>query len=438
MRRILNQAFNSPLQQLPRPGIWAGLMLLAFGITAAFGTVQSDITYPGDIHETIEQLAVSTPAAIEPDIDLHVREMRLRRGDTIHRLLAEAGVHDDEAMSFLRENNQAAIVFRQLVPGKTITALVTPAGKLHSLVFPLNGGKDTALIVERKGEGLSAQVRPLELETTISRQSASIQYSLFGAADDAGIPDSIASQLADIFGGDIDFHRDLRRGDKFTVIYETTSHLGKPVRAQRILAAEFINDEKPYRAYWFPGKNGDGGYFTEDGRSVRKAFLRSPLEFSRITSGFSNARYHPVLHETRAHHGIDYAAPIGTRIKTTGDGIIEFSGVQGGYGKMVTIRHAGDRMTVYGHLSGFAPGIRKGMRVSQGDLIGYVGATGLATGPHLHYEFRVAGVHHNPLTIALPDAAPLTSDQLIKFKAHIGTIAPQIAAIGDMRLVMLD
>lgn len=439
MRRILNQAISTSFAQIPRPGVLTGIAILALGMATAFGTVQSDVTFPGQISEVIDQIAVPMPQSVRSVDDQHAREIRIRRGDTLPSLLSEAGVHDEEATTFLRDDDKAAIMFRQLVPGKTFTVVVSSSGSLETLVFPLNGGKDNALVLERKSSGgLSAEIKALELETKISRQSATIQFSLFGAADDAGIPDSVATQLADIFGGDIDFHRDLRKGDKFSVIYETTRHLGKPIRAERILAAEFINGGKTYRAYWYAGKDGSGSYYTQDGRSVRKAFLRSPLEFSRITSGFSNARYHPVLHETRAHHGIDYAAPTGTRIKATGDGIIEFSGNKGGYGKVVMIRHSGDRSTVYGHLSGFAPGIKQGARVSQGDVIGYVGATGLATGPHLHYEFRVAGVHRNPLTIALPDATPLTSNQLAAFKAYIDGFTPQISALSDMHLVMLD
>jgi murein DD-endopeptidase MepM/ murein hydrolase activator NlpD len=265
-----------------------------------------------------------------------------------------------------------------------------------------------------------------------------IRHSLFGAADDAGIPDSVAVQLVDIFGGDIDFHRDLRKGDKFSVIYETVSHLGRPIRAQRVLAAEFVNGEKTYQAFWYQGNGLSGGYYTAEGRSIKKAFLRSPLEFSRITSGFSSTRYHPVFQETRAHRGIDYGAPTGTRVKATGDGFIDFAGNQGGYGKLITIRHPGDKLTVYGHLSGFASGIKRGAHVAQGDVIGFVGATGVATGPHLHYEFRIAGVHRNPLSIALPTATALPSAHLPAFYSRVQDLLPQVDAIRDAQLVMLD
>ena len=423
-----------------RFGLVTGItvLIMSLGMAAAFGTAKNTVVFEGQIAEVVELVDAPSPDRIESAASAHSREIRIRRGDTLSSLLSGMGIHDDEASTFLRDDRKVEILSRQLAPGKTLTAQVTPSGNLHNLIFPLNGGKDNALIITRTPDGFVAVVQDLQLETKVSLQSATIQHSLFGAADDAGIPDSVATQLADIFGGDIDFHRDLRKGDKFSVVYETASHMGKSIRTQRILAAEFINDGKTFRAFWYQHKDGTGGYYTEDGRNVRKAFLRSPLEFSRITSGFSSARYHPVLRETRAHRGIDYGAPTGTRIRTTGDGTIEFAGTQGGYGKVVMVRHSGGRTTVYGHLSGFAPGIRNGVRVAQGDVIGFVGATGVATGPHLHYEFRVAGVHRNPLTIVLPEAAPISPGQLAEFKFQVNELHSQIASVSSMQLVMLD
>lgn len=440
MHPILNYATHFLSGRRSRPGLVTSftIFISSLGIAAAFGSVQNTVVFDGQFSEVIEQISAPSPARMESAATALVREVRIRRGDTLSSLLSSMGIQDEEATAFLREDRKAETISRQLAPGKTITAQVTPTGDLLSLTFPLNGGKDSVLIIQRTQEGFAADVQDLLLETKVSLQSATIQYSLFGAADDAGIPDSVATQLADIFGGDIDFHRDLRKGDRFSVIYETASHLGKPVRTQRILAAEFINDGKVYRAFWYQYGDGTGGYYTEDGRNVRKAFLRSPLEFSRITSGFSNARYHPVLRETRAHRGIDYGAPTGTRVRTTGDGTIMFAGTQGGYGKMVMVRHSGNQTTVYGHLSGFAPGIKGGKHVAQGDVIGFVGATGIATGPHLHYEFRVAGVHRNPLTVALPEAAPISSAQLTAFKSRATQLLSQIASVSNMQLVMLD
>lgn len=437
MITILNQALHS---SFGRRGLVVGVTVLgmSLGMATAFGTAQSTVVFDGQINEVIEQISSPNPGRVGSEADTHAREVRIRRGDTLSSLLSDMGVQDEDAAAFLRGDPSAQALTRQLAPGKTITALVTPAGDLRSLTFPLNGGKDSALVVKRTLGGFSAEIQELQLEARVSQQSATIQHSLFGAADDAGIPDSVAIQLADIFGGDIDFHRDLRKGDRFSVVYETASHLGKPLRTQRILAAEFINDGKVLRAFWYQHRDGAGGYYTEDGRNVKKAFLRSPLEFSRVTSGFSNARYHPVLREIRAHRGIDYAAATGTRVRTTGDGTIEFAGTQGGYGKVVMVRHSGGRTTVYGHLSGFASGIKSGVRVAQGDVIGFVGATGIATGPHLHYEFRVAGVHQNPLAMALPEAAPIPPAQLTTFKSHTNNLLAQIASVSSMQLVMLD
>lgn len=264
---------------------------------------------------------------------------------------------------------------------------------------------------------------------------------MFGASDAAGIPDSVATQVADIFGGDIDFHRDLRKGDRFAVIYESVNHLGRAVRSGRILAAEFVNNGKTYRAAWFADDaDGErtGGYYTAEGKNIRKAFLRSPLEFSRITSGFTSARFHPVLQKWRAHRGVDYGAPMGTRVKATGNGVVEFVGIQGGYGKVVILRHQGRYTTLYGHLSGFASGLRKGSRISQGDVIAFVGATGLASGPHLHYEFRVGDVHQNPLAITLPSAPPLMPQQLVKFQTQIGAHLARLDLIRGFNLAQSD
>lgn len=441
MRSILNQATGpsssrKPSQSFKIAGLGAVVMLLY--MATAFGTAQNTVVFDGKFSEVVEQISLSVPDQIGTETSVHAREVIIQRGDNLTSLLARTGISDEEAVEFLRNDKKAETLSRQLVPGKTFTAQVTHEGTLESLTFPLNGERSQALVVQRMPDGFAANIQALSVEAKLSLKSATIQHSLFGAADDAGIPDSIAVQLADIFGGDIDFHRDLRKGDKFSVIYETSNHLGKPVGTQRILAAEFINDGKTYRAFWNQPADTNGGYYTEAGRSVRKAFLRSPLEFSRITSGFSSARYHPVLRETRAHRGIDYGAPTGTRVKSTADGVIDFVGVQGGYGKVVMVRHPGNRATVYGHLSGFASSLRKGSRVSQGEVIGFVGATGVATGPHLHYEFRVDGVHRNPLTVALPDASPLPTAQLTAFKAAVSDLTAQIESIREVRVALLD
>lgn len=417
-----------------------------FSMVAALGTVNE--ARPTDIPQqlVVERLALPTLSAAADSEQSFLREDRVRRGDTVMGLLQRLGVDDPAAVSFLKGNATTQSLFRQLSPGKNLTVRTGSQGELQSLIFPLNGSKDQALVVERKtteneGERFTAAEQPLALDTQVVMQTAEIRYSLFGATDAAGIPDSVATQLADIFGGDIDFHRDLRKGDRFAVIYESVNHLGRPVRSGRILAAEFVNDGKTYRAAWFAdpdSSQGSGGYYTAEGKNIRKAFLRSPLEFSRITSGFSSARFHPVLQKLRAHRGVDYGAPTGTRVKATGDGTVEYVGVQGGYGKVVILRHQNRFTTLYGHLSGFASGLRKGSRVGQGDVIGFVGATGLASGPHLHYEFRVNDVHQNPLAMALPNAPPLAPQQLELFRTQTGAHLARIDLIRGFNLAQAD
>lgn len=413
-------------------------VLMLAGMATAFGTAPGTVTYQGEFSERVEQVATPTTERIDSNSEKLVRETRIQRGDTVSGLLSRMGVRDEGLLAFLYANSSAGTMFRQLVPGKTLTAQVGPNGSLHSLVFPLNGDKDTALVIQQANNNFAARIQDIPFETRIVSQSASIRHSLFGAADEAGIPDDVALGLVEIFGGEIDFHRDLRKGDSFSVIYEVMDFQGKPVRSKRILAAEFVNDGKQHHAFWYQDNSGTSGYYSAEGQSLKKAFLRSPLEFSRVTSGFSNSRYHPVLREMRAHRGIDYGAPTGTRVKATGDGVVDFAGVQGGYGKVVFIRHPGNKVTVYGHLSGFSQGIRKGTRVSQGDTIGFVGATGMATGPHLHYEFRVAGVHRNPLTVTLPQSAPLSPPLIASFRTHAENMMAQIASIRNWQLVMLD
>jgi len=414
-------------------------------MVAAFGTVTD--SRPADLprQQVVERLALPPLSAAGDGGQSFLREERVQRGDTVMELLQRLGVDDAAAVGFLKSSTSTQTLFRQLSPGKNLTVRTGPQGELQTLVFPLNGGKDQALVVERRvgpdGGQFLASEQALPLETQVVMKTAEIRYSLFGASDAAGIPDSVATQLADIFGGDIDFHRDLRKGDRFAVIYESINYLGRAVRSGRILAAEFVNNGKTYRAAWFAdparGEN-SSGYYTADGKNIRKAFLRSPLEFSRITSGFTSARFHPVLQKWRAHKGIDYGAPTGTRIKATGNGTVEFVGVQGGYGKVIILRHQSRYTTLYGHLSGFAAGLRKGNRVSQGDVIGFVGATGLASGPHLHYEFRISDVHQNPLAMALPSAPPLMPEQLGVFRARTGAYLARLDLIRGFNLAQAD
>lgn len=424
-----------------KPGpFWASVGIAGvslFGMVAAFGTAPSTSTIDIPQQTIVEHLTPTiTPNTVGED-NVFSREERIQHGDTVANLLARLGIQDAEAFNFLRDHKAAQPIFQQLRPGKTVTAQVSANGDLHSLSYPLN---DNALVlrIERVDGQLQIHQQALQLEMQVQMRAGEIRQTLFGATDVADVPDGIATQMAEIFGGDIDFHRDLRRGDQFAVVYETFNHRGKLIRTGRILAAEFINNGKTYRAAWFENADGKGDYYSPDGKSRRKAFLRSPLEFSRISSGFTTARFHPILQTWRAHKGVDYAAPTGTRIKSTSDGTVDFIGTQGGYGKVIILRHQNRYTTLYGHLSGFAPGLQKGSRVSQGDVIGFVGSTGWATGAHLHYEFRINDVHQNPLSVALPTSIPLNPQQITQFQDTTRPYLARLELVRGNKLAFID
>ncbi len=407
------------------------------GMVAAFAIAPSADGTALHLHTVVERLPLADNAPINASEGGFLREERVQRGDTLASLLARLGIEERAAIDFIRQDRTTQTISRQLRPGKPIAARTTGGGELQTLYFPISG-KDAMIVIDRTAEGFKAQEIPVRLEPRIAMASGEIRHSLFGATDAAGIPDGIATQLADIFGGDIDFYRDLRKGDRFSVVYEMLHQDGQAVRSGRILAAEFTNNQKTFKAYWFVGDDGHGAFYGPDGKSLRKAFLRSPLEFSRVTSGFTSSRFHPVLQTWRAHKGVDYGAPIGTKVRSVADGVVEFAGKQGGYGNLLVIRHQGTYSTAYGHLNGFAAGLHKGSRVAQGDTIGYVGQTGLASGPHLHYEFRVRDQQVNPLAVTLPTAVPLDSSQLPRFKAATAPLLSQIELARQSNSQALD
>jgi len=344
-------------------------------------------------------------------------------------------VEDVAASDYLREN-KSVVSFRQLGVGKEVQAETAVDGSLLALRYLDNEGNQ--VIVARNDASFKTDIKPAQVEQRTFVRTGEIKSSLFAATDEAGLPDPAANQLAEIFGGDIDFHRDLRKGDKFSVIYEMTYINGESARTGRILAAEFINQGHSYRAVYFQTTNYSGDYYSPDGKSMRKAFLRSPIEFSRVSSGFSNSRFHPVLNKWRAHKGVDYASPIGTKVKATSDGVVAFVGKQGGYGNVVMLSHQGRYQTVYGHLSRFAASIHHGQRISQGEVIGYVGMTGLASGPHLHYEFKLDGVQRDPLKVALPDGKPISEAQKTVFMETTRELHTRLSLLRNTRVAKLD
>ena len=397
----------------------------AFGIVAAFATISPAVDSEPLPPSTV--LTESVPLRLDemrlPAPSWYIREERLQRGDTLAGLLSRLGIEDSAARRLIR-----ARALAELRPGYSVSAEVGADGAPRLLSFLTPRG--TLVRVEPHGESFHVVREFPDLTTHVAMKSGTVSSSLFTATDSAGVPDSVAGQLADIFGGDIDFHRDLRQGDRFSVIYEVREFEGRALRAGQVLAAEFVNQGKTYRAIRF-GKD----YYTPEGRNLRKAFLRSPLEFSRVSSGFG-MRLHPFLQSWRAHQGIDYAAPVGTRVRAVADAVVEYAGPKGGYGNVVILRHQGQYTTVYAHLSRIA--VRRGARVAQNDTIGYVGQTGWATGPHLHYEFRVAGRARNPFSVALPAALPLPESQMAAFRAQATAMAADLNLLESSSVALLD
>jgi murein DD-endopeptidase MepM/ murein hydrolase activator NlpD len=402
-------------------------------VVAAFGTVQRE---PENVPVRVvaEPLSLSPKQIGESGLSIYFQEGVSGRSETPATLLGRLGTDEEDAEAMLR-SPRTTRPFRLLLPGTTVQAKVDQAGKLRSLWYLTE--KDTVLSVDRIGEGFQTFERQVELTRGIEMKSGEISTSLFAATDAAGIPDRIAIQLADIFGGDVDFHRDLRRGDRFAVVFETAYFDGRAVRSARVLAAEFSNRRQTFRAVWFQDPWGRGGYYTPEGENLRKVFLRSPLEFSRVTSGFG-IRRHPILQQWRAHQGVDYGAPAGTKVKATGDGVVAFAGRRSGYGNLIVLNHHGGYSTYYAHLRDFARGLRPGKRILQGETIGHVGQTGWATGPHLHYEFRVRDQNRNPLTLTFQPAQPLLEIELPAFKRAAEPLLARLDLLKNSDLALLE
>jgi murein DD-endopeptidase MepM/ murein hydrolase activator NlpD len=423
----------SLLQRHPKrlTALLAALLLCGGGgayAVASLGPDAADIPTL-NVTETVQPVALQEQAAA---LDAHsfnlFRTETTRSSDTAKSLLQRLGIDDAAAVAFLRSDTLAskALLGRA---GRVVHAEASDNHALRSLSVrwsPSNDGVFERMVVEKTAQGLRSRIETADLQSTSRLAGGTVRSSLFAATDEAGIPDAVATQLADIFASDIDFHRGLRKGDHFSVVYETAEADGQVVRTGRVLSAEFTNNGKTYQALWFaePGKKGN--YYTLDGQSLRRSFLASPVEFSRITSGFS-MRMHPILKNWRAHLGVDYAGAIGTPVRTVGDGIVEFAGVQNGYGNVVIVKHQNKNETLYAHLSKID--VRTGQAVGQGDRIGAVGMTGWTTGPHLHFEFRVNGVHQDPLTIARQnDSQPVSTTAKAAFSQLSSVMRQQLSA----------
>jgi murein DD-endopeptidase MepM/ murein hydrolase activator NlpD len=438
---ILTQNNTMGGRKLKLRWLLAAASLPLLGIAAAFGIAPQTLPLNVPAVEITEDVALPPISAAESS-SISTQDSPLlqfdqvRRDDTLSTLLERMNIRNPEAISFLRTARDAQALATQLRPGRTLLTKTTESGELLELQFQLD--INHALIVKKTANGYVAEEMPLTLENRVIVKSAEIRSSLFAATDEAGIPDQIAIKVANIFSSDIDFNTDLRRGDRFTVIYEASYSNGELIKTGRVLSTEFTNNGKMHDAVLYKVAEGKESYYTPEGKSLQKAFLRSPLEFSRISSGFSLARFHPVLNKWRAHEGVDYAAPIGTRVRAVSDATVTFVGTQNGYGNVIMLQHTNGISTVYGHLSRFAVGLHRGQKVSQGDDIGYVGMTGLATGPHLHYEFRINGEHHDPLTVALPTAIPLPAEQLAAFSSYSKPLLEQLALLRGSNLASLE
>lgn len=360
----------------------------------------------------------------------------IRKDDTLTSLLSRLNIKNSEAVAFFRKNAQAKPFASQLIPGRLVQSKTSATGELIKLQYPLAEGN--VFEVQQSANGYQASVKPMQSETREVVKSAEIKSSLFAAMDKANIPDQIATQMAEIFDSKIDFNNDLRRGDRFNVVYDITYVNGEPTRVGDIKSVEFFNKGQKFAVVRYQKQDAKPEYYTPEGKSLRKSFVRSPLEFTRVSSSFNLERFHPILNRIRAHKGVDLSAPTGTRIKSPSDGVVTFVGQKSGYGNVIEIEHENNIKTVYGHLSGFAPDTKKGAKVEQGEVIGYVGMTGLATGPHLHYEFHIGNSVVDPMTVAFPDASPLLGKDLKNFLAMNQEYQRKIALLSSVRLASIE
>lgn len=393
-----------------------------------------EVAAAGDVPAPIINLKPLDPAAaaapeVEPEPAVEAQRISVKPGDSLSGLLSAAGVRAEDWLALAKIDGDARRL-RTLRPGESFDLVVDDNARLVSLAYALSPLESLHITRGPNESFLQARVeRPYRTQT--HQLSGTITDSLYLSARQMGLSDRMVMQLADIFAWDIDFERDVRRGDRLQVVYEQAYEIDgeAPLGNPRVIAVQYQQRDRALQAVHFTPAEGRAGYFNADGRPMRKAFLRTPVEFTRISSRFSKARKHPVLNKIRAHRGVDYAAGHGTPIRATGDARVAFAGTKGGYGRTIVLEHNGKYRTLYAHMSRFARGLRQGSRVRQGDTIGYVGASGLATGPHLHYEFHVNGVHVDPLGVALPAADPLPKTEMPRFAAHAEPLIARLAML---------
>ena len=432
--RILTDRMTGQERRVSLRAMIALSTLPLFGMVAAFGLAPDTSTHNISTQTVIENVELPKLAAGQPTNDFQ-REERVQSGDTLASVLSRLKI-DELDIQHLLSTDAAKQGARRLKAGQRIQATTTANGQLAELI--ITNAADKALRVVRQGDNFVVQQPNDVLETRVIMRSGRVTSSFFAATDSAGVPDSIADKITDIFSTQIDFRDDLKRGDTFSIVYTVNYRNGEPVAAGKLLAAEFMNAGTLHRVVLFRDPFGREAYYTPEGASLKKGFLRSPLEFTRVTSGFSNSRQHPIFGFHRAHTGVDFGAPAGTRVKATSDAVVAFAGPRGGYGNLIVLRHNNGYETYYAHLSAFARGLRQGRAVEQGQLIGYVGTTGASTGPHLHYEIRIAGTPYNPLAIKLPGAAPLTAGLKAAFLQQTASWTQRLALLRGTNIAALD
>lgn len=377
-----------------------------------------EVTEPLEDSESIEtQTLTSVASEAKTEAFEYKKDLTVKSGETLSVLFERAGLGNSLLHSILSSSKEAKR-FTQLKVGQTVSFEFDENKQLKTLSSQINTLESIHLEKQADSENFVFRKDVAQTQTREKYAQGSIEGALFAATKKANVPYSLALDMANIFGYDIDFAQDLRKGDTFEILYEEKTLNGQTVGTGNILTARFTNRGKVYTAVRYTDKNGNTSYYSADGSSLRKAFIRTPVDFARISSRFSNGRKHPILNKIRAHKGVDYAAPRGTPIKAAGDGRVVLAGRKGGYGNTVIIKHGQRYQTLYAHMNGFAKGIRSGTNVKQGQIIGYIGTTGLSTGPHLHYEFQVNGVHVDPLSQKLPISDPIHPSEKQRFAQH--------------------
>ena len=371
----------------------------------------------------------------EPPAAPPAHRVTVNRGDSLYLIFKRLDLPQRD-LALMIGLQPIAKKLARLAPGQEIEFHVDAESRLTRLVHRLDAIR--SLHVFRSGDAFTFEEVVEPPEVAVASATGIINSSLFEAGQHAGLSDNIIMQMAEIFGWDVDFALDIRAGDRFTLLYEEQFKDGEKIGEGPIIAAEFTNRGRRIRTVRYVDPAGHTDYFSDDGRSMRQAFLRTPVKFTRISSRFSFSRRHPLLHKMRAHRGVDYAAPTGTPVKASGDGKVVFAGRKGGYGRTIVLQHGSTYSTLYAHLSRFSKGLRKGKRVEQGQIIGYVGSTGLATGPHLHYEFRVQGVHRDPLKVKLPRATPLAQKYMADFREKAKPLLAALDLAGRVSLATAD